>query len=98
MAVKIVKETLAQQVQDGWKKDKLAEFYGLPVVQMGAALKQAGLKIRKFHAPKFELVDEVEDEGTDVSSETLEVEEEVTVQAPRVESVSPAVAPEQASW
>jgi hypothetical protein len=56
--VQINVETLTQQVNDGMKKPELAKFYGIPVTQMGAALKQAGLKIRKFHAPAFVLVKE----------------------------------------
>ena len=52
--------TLTKQVEEGMKKAALAEYYGIPVSQMTAALKQAGLKIRKFHAPAFVLVtDEV---------------------------------------
>lgn len=57
--VQINVNTLTQQVNDGMKKPQLAEFYGIPVSQMGLALKQAGLKIRKFHAPAFTLVSEV---------------------------------------
>ena len=67
MVVEIKKSVLAQQVQDGWKRSALAEHYGLPETQMAAVLKQAGLKIRKFHAPKYHLVDD-----------TIEVVEEVT--------------------
>ena len=47
---------LTEQVNKGMKKAELAEFYGIPVTQMTSALKQAGLKIRKFHHPKFVLV------------------------------------------
>ncbi len=54
--VRITIEDLTQKVEEGWKKDALAEHYGLPMTQMGAALKQAGLRIRKFHKPKFELI------------------------------------------
>ena len=55
-AVQINLKTLIQQVQDGMKKVELAEHYKLPVLQMTKVLKQAGLKIRKFHAPAFTLI------------------------------------------
>ncbi len=54
--VKINIATLTKQVEEGMKKPALATLYGLSQVQMGKALKDAGLKIRKFHAPAFELV------------------------------------------
>ena len=67
MAVEIKKSVLSQQVQEGWKRKALAEHYGLPETQMAQVLKDAGLQIRKFHAPKYQLVDD-----------TIEVVEEVT--------------------
>ena len=67
MAVEIKKSVLVQQVQDGWKRKALAEHYGLPEAQMAQVLRDAGLQIRKFHAPKYQLVDD-----------TIEVVEEVT--------------------
>lgn len=67
MAVEIKKSVLAQQVEEGWKRKALAEHYGLPETQMAQVLRNAGLKIRKFHAPKYQLVDD-----------TIEVVEEVT--------------------
>ena len=67
MAVEIKKSILVQQVQDGWKRKALAEHYGLPETQMAQVLRDAGLQIRKFHAPKYQLVDD-----------TIEVVEEVT--------------------
>ena len=74
MAVEIKKSILVQQVQDGWKRKALAEHYGLPETQMAQVLRNAGLKIRKFHAPKYQLVDdtnseelvEITNEGNDV--------------------------------
>ena len=60
--VKINKAVLAKQVEDGMKKKELAAYYNLSMVKMGDALRAAGLKIRKFHSPKFELVDD-EQEG-----------------------------------
>ena len=57
--------TLTKQVEEGMKKDALAKYYGIPVSQMTAALKQANLKIRKFHKPAFVLVND------DVSTEEI---------------------------
>ena len=85
MVVEIKKSILAQQVEEGWKRAALAEHYGLPEAQMAQVLRDAGLKIRKFHAPKYQLVDdtieEVDNEvvGEDVNTLTESVtEEEVT--------------------
>ena len=74
MAIEIKKSILTQQVQDGWKRKALAEHYGLPETQMAQVLRNAGLQIRKFHAPKYQLVDdtnseelvEITNEGNDV--------------------------------
>ena len=68
--IAITRKDLEQKVQDGWKKTALAEHYGLPMLQMTAVLKQASLKIRKFHEPKFILVDD-EDE-TSLVEDTIE--------------------------
>ena len=56
--VQINLKTLTQQVQDGMKKVELADYYKLPMLQMTKVLQQAGLKIRKFHAPAFTLITE----------------------------------------
>lgn len=69
--VKIIKAVLAEQVEAGWKKPALAEHYGLPVSQMTQVLKDCGLKIRKFHAPKYVLVDE---EPTDAGKTSVDFE------------------------
>lgn len=69
--VKITKADLAAKVEEGWKKNKLAEHYGLPMAQMTKVLQSAGLKIRKFHAPKFELIDD--EEVVETSVEEVEV-------------------------
>ena len=74
MAIEIKKSVLAQQVEEGWKRKALAEHYGLPETQMAQVLRDAGLQIRKFHAPKYQLVDdtnseesvEITNEGNDV--------------------------------
>ncbi len=59
--VPIVRAVFAAQVQEGMKKDALAEHYGLPVSHITAILKELGLTIRKFHRPKYTLVDTVEE-------------------------------------
>ena len=88
-AIKISKVDLAQKVEEGWKKAQLAEHYGLPMAQMTKVLQAAGLQIRKFHTPKFELVEEVEEvevlDTVDVSEATEGLHEATTVeQAPVV--------------
>lgn len=70
--VRITKSDLIEKVEAGWKRDALAEHYGIPVTQMATALKQAGLRIRKFHKPKFELIDDVEIEEIEEASFTEE--------------------------
>ena len=82
-AIKISKVDLAQKVEEGWKKAQLAEHYGLPMAQMTKVLQAAGLQIRKFHAPRFELVDEVEGvelDAVDVSATTEGLHEATTVE------------------
>ena len=74
-------KVLTEQVNNGMKKAELAEFYGIPVTQMTSALKQAGLKIRKFHHPKFVLVNNnntTENLG-DTAKEEVSEEEELMV-------------------
>lgn len=66
--VQITVSDLTAKVNEGWKKDALAAHYGLPMTQMTQALKDAGLKIRKLHRPKYELVDDTaqQEEAQDV--------------------------------
>lgn len=87
--VQINVETLTKQVNEGMKKPELAQFYGIPVSQMGNALKSAGLKIRKFHAPSFVLVSNTISEEDIIANETPatevieeEVEETVNSETP----------------
>lgn len=107
MAIQIVKSVLAQEVQDGWKLKALAEKYELPVSQMKQALRQANLTIRKFHNPKFELVDDtvVEDVNDTMNTPVLETETVATVTSPNEsvtvsvqETVETAPASEQNNW
>ena len=76
MAVEIKKSVLAQQVQEGWKRKALAEHYGLPEAQMAQVLRDAGLQIRKFHAPKYQLVD---DTNSEELAETIDGGNDVVV-------------------
>ena len=74
MVVEIKKSILAQQIQDGWKRKALAEHYGLPEAQMAQVLRDAGLQIRKFHAPKYQLVDDTDpEESVEVTNEGSDV-------------------------
>lgn len=81
MAVEIKKSILAQQVEDGWKRKALAEHYGLPEAQMAQVLRDAKLQIRKFHAPKYQLVDDTEGETTEsiIEGNDVVVGEDVNV-------------------
>lgn len=53
----ISKAALTAMVESGSKKEQIANHYGLNIAQTTKLLKSAGLKIRKFHAPSFTLVD-----------------------------------------
>ena len=55
---------LTSQVNDGMRKKEISEYYNIPEFQVGKMLKQAGLKIRKIHAPAFVLVN---DKVSDIS-------------------------------
>lgn len=56
-ATEVSKAKLAAMVDSGVKKEQIAECFGLNMAQTTKLLKSAGLKIRKFHAPAFTLVD-----------------------------------------
>ena len=102
--VKITKADLTAKVEEGWKKDKLAEHYGLPMAQMTKVLQSAGLKIRKFHAPKFELIDDEEVvetsvEEVEVTDVTDIVEEAGEIRMEDVIDESPVISnPTQEGW
>ena len=80
--VQINLKTLTQQVQNGMKKVELADYYKLPMLQMTKVLQQAGLKIRKFHAPAFTLITEdvIEDVVADVNDIKVKEEEVLLTQ------------------
>lgn len=83
--VTIVPSVLKNQVEEGMKLKELASFYGLPETQMKKALQAQGLKIRKFHAPKFVFLEEeqnevqevVEIENIPTLTETVDVNEAI---------------------
>ena len=56
-ATEVSKAKLTAMVDSGLKKEQIAECFGLNMAQTTKLLKSAGLKIRKFHAPAFTLVD-----------------------------------------
>ena len=61
----VKKSELTAMVNEGKKRNEIAAYYGLKEAQVAKLLKAAGLKIRKFHLPTFELVDDtVEEEAT----------------------------------
>ena len=81
MIAEIKKSVLAQQVEEGWKRKALAEHYGIPETQMAEVLRKAGLKIRKFHAPKYQFIDDTESETTEgiIEGNDVVVGEDVNV-------------------
>ena len=101
MAVEIKKSVLAQQVEDGWKRKALAEHYRLPETQMAEVLRKAGLKIRKFHAPKYQFVDDTQSETTEsiVEGNDVVVGEDVNVlqEDTQQEEVTPVTTQEPAA-
>lgn len=56
--VKIIPSVIKNQIDSGWKMSQLKEHYGLPETQMKLVLKQLNLTIRKFHMPKFVILEE----------------------------------------
>lgn len=84
--VKIVLSVLKNQIEEGWKLDRLKDHYGLPATQMQRVLKEAGLRIRQFRKPLFQLVDDT------VQEETME--NTSTPNVPVVEEETPAVVEE----
>ena len=101
MAVKIKKSVLVQQVQDGWKRKALAEHYGIPEAKMAQVLRNAGLQIRKFHAPKYQFIDDTQSETTEsiVEGSDVVVGEDVNVlqENTQQEVVTPVTAQEPAA-
>ena len=85
----VKKSELTAMVNEGKKRNEIAAYYGLKEAQVAKLLKAAGLKIRKFHLPTFELVDDTAEETAqmmdipDMNPEEATAEE-VTAQAEAV--------------
>lgn len=92
----VKKSELTAMVNEGKKRNEIAAHYGLKEAQVAKLLKAAGLKIRKFHLPTFELVDdtvegdpmmdipvtqEVLDMNPDLAAEGVQVGETIQVTA-----------------
>jgi uncharacterized protein (DUF433 family) len=84
----IRKSELVALVNEGKKRPEIAAHFGLKEAQVAKLLKAAGLKIRKFHLPTFQLVDDVEEvqptQEAVVVQEVLASEEVATMPAPEV--------------
>ena len=83
----VKKSELTAMVNEGKKRNEIAAHYGLKEVQVAKLLKAAGLKIRKFHLPTFELVDDTVEETAQMMDIPVTEEataEEVTAQAEAV--------------
>lgn len=97
--IQITLSDLVAKVQTGWKKKALAEHYGLPVAQITKLLKDNGLTIRRIHAPKYELIDDVnvlqaETNVEEVGASALEIgAEEMPAGMPIVEGEREVVVP-----
>lgn len=83
----VKKSELTAMVNEGKKRNEIAAHYGLKEAQVAKLLKAAGLKIRKFHLPTFELVDDTAEETAQMMDIPVTEEataEEVTAQAEAV--------------
>lgn len=83
----VKKSELTAMVNEGKKRNEIAAYYGLKEAQVAKLLKAAGLKIRKFHLPTFELVDDTVEETAQMMDIPVTEEataEEVTAQAEAV--------------
>lgn len=101
----IKKSELTAMVNEGKKRNEIAAYYGLKEAQVAKLLKAAGLKIRKFHLPTFELVDDsVEENSTTmdipVTQEVLDMNPDLveeSVQVGETLQVEAVATPEEAS-
>ena len=74
----VKKSELTVMVNEGKKRNEIAAYYGLKEAQVAKLLKAAGLKIRKFHLPTFELVDDTVEETAQMMD--IPVTEEATAE------------------
>lgn len=72
MAITIVPSILRKQVEEGKKLNDLTEYYGLSTLQMKKALKDLGLKIRKFRKPSYIFVEEVEEQEPNTDTTVID--------------------------
>ena len=85
----VKKSELTAMVNEGKKRNEIAAHYGLKEAQVAKLLKAAGLKIRKFHLPTFELVDDtVEGDAPmmdiSVAQEVLDVNHDLAAEGVQV--------------
>ena len=85
----VKKSELTAMVNEGKKRNEIAAHYGLKEAQVAKLLKAAGLKIRKFHLPTFELVDDTVEENTPmmdipVTQEVLDMNPELVQEGVKV--------------
>ena len=85
----VKKSELTAMVNEGKKRNEIAAHYGLKEAQVAKLLKAAGLKIRKFHLPTFELVDDtVEGDATmrdiPVTQEVLDMNPDLAAEGVQV--------------
>ena len=73
----VKKSELTAMVNEGKKRNEIAAHYGLKEAQVAKLLKAAGLKIRKFHLPTFELVDDIVEEDAPMMDDIIPVTQEV---------------------
>lgn len=57
-------DELEEQVNNGWKRERIAEHYGLTIAATKRLLKDAGLRIRSTRYPNYVLIKENEDDNT----------------------------------
>ena len=109
----VKKSELTAMVNEGKKRNEIAAYYGLKEAQVAKLLKAAGLKIRKFHLPTFELVDdtvegdapmmdipvtqEVLDMNPTLAAEDVQVTEEATAEEATAQAEAVAEEPAQVS-
>lgn len=81
--------TLKKQVDDGWKREQIAEHWGLTIAATRRLLKDANLRLRPTRYPVYELVGlETEDSVTDVTEEIIEDTVENTLEETSTEETT----------
>lgn len=85
----VKKSELTAMVNEGKKRNEIAAHYGLKEAQVAKLLKAAGLKIRKFHLPTFELVDDTVEETAQmmdipVTQEVLDMNPDLAAEGVKV--------------